>query len=144
MRDDELRRALTQANAWWRSVAAGASPLAWTAAHRLLQDRTRFDLAYRSNVLEDLAQQPVGDALVVLTGPRRGGKSVTLLDLAAQLCRRVDVDPRQIMHLPCDGFVERDPRRALTLGRELTRSVDQPDPRPRVWLLDEVSSIHAA
>jgi uncharacterized protein len=78
---------------------------------------------------------------VLLTGPRRVGKSVALLDVAFSLCGRPDLDPRQVIHLPCDGFAARDLRRALTLGRELTRVVDQPETVPRVWLLDEVSSI---
>src|SRR5258707_10336848 len=86
---------------------------------RLLQDRTRFDVGYRARVLDDLAQEPVGDGLVLLTGPRRVGKSVALLDLAAALCARADVDPRQVVHLPCDGMQDRDLRRAFTLGREL-------------------------
>ncbi len=77
----------------------------------------------------------------MLTGPRRVGKSVALFDVVAGLCARADIDPRQIIHLPCDGFATRDLRRALRLGRELTRVVDQPQPAARVWLLDEVSSI---
>jgi hypothetical protein len=36
---------------------------------------------------------------------------------------------------------DRDLRRALTLGRELTRSVDANTPARRVWLLDEVSAV---
>ena len=115
--------------------------MAWTAAHRLLQDRARFDVGYRAEVLSDITQQPIADALVVLTGPRRVGKSVALLDLAAALCARQDVDPRQVIHLSCDELQARDLRRAFTLGRDMTRSIDQPDARPRVWLLDEISAI---
>ncbi len=77
----------------------------------------------------------------MLTGPRRVGKSVALLDVVAALYARADIDPRQIIHLPCDGFATRDLRRALSLGRELTRVIDHPQPAARVWLLDEVSSI---
>jgi uncharacterized protein len=141
VRDDEIRRAFTEANPWWRAAAAGSSPTAWTAAHRLLQDRARFDIGYRTRVFEDLAREPVGDRLVLLTGPRRVGKSVALLDLAAALCARPDVDPRQVVHLPCDGMQDRDLRRAFTLGRELTRSVDYSRARPRIWLLDEINAI---
>ena len=94
------------------------------------------------SVLDDIATNPrVDDRLVVLTGPRRVGKSVALLDLAAALCAREGIDPRQIIHLPCDGFATRDLRRALSLGRELTRVIDQPQSIARVWLLDEVVSI---
>jgi len=84
---------------------------------------------------------PVTDLLTVLTGPRRIGKSVALLDTAAALCARADVDPRQVIHLPCDEMRDRDLRRSLTLGRELTRSVDADGKRRRVWLLDEVSAL---
>ncbi len=55
-----------------------------------------------------------------------------------------DIDPRQVVHLPCDGFASRDLRRALILGREFTRVVDQTSPARRVWLLDEVSAIRSA
>jgi uncharacterized protein len=142
MRDDDLRRALTGANPWWRAASHETDPIAWVAAHRLLLDRAEHDLGYRASVLDDIATVPrIDDRLVVLTGPRRVGKSVALLDVAAALCARSDVDPRQVIHLPCDGFASRDLRRALTLGRELTRVVDQTRATARVWLLDEVSSI---
>lgn len=141
MRDDEIRRVLTESNPWWRAAAAGKDPSAWTRDHRLLHDRSRHDLGFRADVLDDLASDPLGDQLAVLTGPRRIGKSVALLDAAARLCGRADVDPRQVVHLPCDGMAARDLRRSLTLGRELTRSVDLPTARRRVWLLDEVSAV---
>ncbi len=140
MRDDEIRRILTDANPWWKAAARGGDHLAWTHDHRLLRDRARFDLGYRSPVLSDLANGPIGDSLVVLTGPRRVGKSVALLDLAADLCARPDVDARQVIHLPCDAMTARDLRRALTIGRELTRTSDEQEPT-RVWLLDEVSAV---
>ena len=143
VRDDDLRRALTDANPWWRAASHGTDPVAWVGAHRLLLDRADHDLGYRAEVLDDIATLPyINDRLVVLTGPRRVGKSVALLDVAAALCARRDVDPRQVIHLPCDGFATRDLRRALTLGRELTRVVDQTSSTTRVWLLDEVSSIN--
>lgn len=142
MRDDDLRRVLTDANPWWRAASHGTDPIEWIAGHPLLVDRADHDLGYRAEVLDDIAAVPqIDDRLVILTGPRRVGKSVALLDVAADLCARSDIDPRQIVHLPCDGFAARDLRRALTLGRELTRVVDQPSPVPRVWLLDEVSVV---
>ena len=141
VRDDELRRALTESNPWWRAAVSGADPVAWVASHRLLRDRSKYDLGYRSRILDDIGKGPVTDELVVLTGPRRVGKSVVLLETAATLCNRSDLDPRQVIHLPCDGMTARDLRRALTLGRELTRTVDTTELRPRVWLMDEVSSI---
>jgi hypothetical protein len=116
VRDDEIRRVLTDANPWWRAAGAG-DPAAWTTGHRLLRDRHNHDLGYRPTSLADIALGPVTDQLVVLTGPRRIGKSVTLLDTAAALCGRDDVDPRRVVHLPCDGMRDRDLRRALTLGR---------------------------
>jgi uncharacterized protein len=141
VRDDELRRVLTDANPWWRIAAGGGDPTGWAAGHRLLRDRHTHDLGYRPTVLADIAAGPVTDQLVVLTGPRRIGKSVALLDTAAALCGRPDIDPRQVIHLPCDGMRERDLRRCLTLGRELTRSIDADGTKPRLWLLDEVSGV---
>ena len=141
MRDDELRRILTEANPWWRAAVSGVEPVAWTREHRLLRDRARHELGYRSSVLADIATCPIGDLLVVLVGPRRIGKSVALLDLAVALCARSDVDPRQVIHVPCDGMRDRDLRRIVTLGRELTRSVDLGRTSRRVWLLDEISGV---
>ena len=142
MRDDELRRILVDANPWWRAAATGTDPTAWTRDHRLLRDRATHDLGYRSDVLADIESGPLTDRLVVLTGPRRIGKSVVLLDAVAALCGREDVDPRQIIHVPCDGMRDRDLRRTLTLARELTRTVDRSTAQcRRVWLLDEIGGV---
>ena len=141
MRDDELRRILADANPWWASAAAGTDPTAWTRANRILRDRAGYDLGYRSRILDDIAHSPPDGSLTVLTGPRRAGKTVAVLDTAAYLCARSDVDPRQVIYASCDGMAARDLRRLITLGRALTRSVDAPTPRRRVWLLDEISGI---
>ena len=53
---------------------------AWTGAHRLLVDRARFDVGYRTKVFDDLAREPIADTLVLLTGPRRVGKHDPRLD----------------------------------------------------------------
>lgn len=66
---------------------------------------------------------------------------MVLLDDAATLCRRPDIEPRQVIHVPCDEFRPQDLRRALTLARELTKVIDRNTPTQRVWLLDEVTSI---
>jgi predicted AAA+ superfamily ATPase len=84
---------LTEANPWWRAAAAGQDPVEAVRSHRLIRDRARHDLGYRPSVLKDLATGTVGDSLVLLTGPRRVGKSVALLDLAAELCGRRDIQP---------------------------------------------------
>lgn len=141
MRDDELRRVLAEANPWWASAASGSDPVAWTAMNRVLLDRASYDLGYRSHVLDDVATGEPDGRLVVLTGPRRAGKTVALLDAAATLCADPAVDPRQVVHVPCDGMMARDLRRVITLGRALTQSVDRPAPRRRVWLFDEISTI---
>lgn len=141
MRDDEIRRLLTDANPWWRAAANANDPTLWAASHRLLRDRASYDLGYRAGVFSDIATGPVSDSLVVLTGPRRVGKSVALLDLAVSLCQRQDVDPRQIIHIPCDSMHQRDLRRTLTLGRNLTQVVDEPDEQRRIWLFDEIGAI---
>jgi uncharacterized protein len=142
VRDDEIRRILAQANPWWQAAAQGGDPAAWQTAHPLLRDRAGLDLGYRSDVLDGIAAHQITDELVVLTGPRRVGKSIVLLDLAAALCGRPDLDPRQILSVPCDGFASRDLRRVLTLGREMTRVVDTGEaPASRVWLFDEITSV---
>ncbi len=109
VRDDDLRRALTDANPWWRAASLGADPLGWVSGHPLLVDRADHDLGYRAQVLDDIATVPrIDDRLVVLTGPHRAGKSVALLDVVAALCARADIDPRQVIDLPCDGFATSD------------------------------------
>lgn len=77
--------------------------------------------------------------MVAISGqPRRVGKSVLLKDTILTLCTRDDIDVRQVIYLPADGMRSRDLNRLAVLGRELTRSVG---PRPRVWLLDEVTGV---
>jgi predicted AAA+ superfamily ATPase len=141
MRDDEIQSRLREVNPWWRAAAASTDPQAWAADDRVLRDRGRYDLGYRASILNDVAADAVDDKLIVLRGPRRVGKSVVLKDTVLALCGRGDVDPRQIVYLPADGMRSKDLGRAITLGRMLSRSVDQPRTQPRVWLLDEVTSI---
>ncbi len=141
MRDDELRRILTNANPWWGAGASGGNRIAWMRNHQLLASRAKSDLGYRNTILNDVATGPVTDGLILLVGPRRVGKSVLLFDCIGALCSRTDIDSRQIIHLPCDGFTTRDLRRALTLARDLTRSIDQDSPKPRIWFFDEIGTI---
>jgi hypothetical protein len=141
VRDDEIQSRLREVNPWWRAAAVGLSPEAWAVDDRVLRDRARYDLGYRADVLSDVAAAPPDDKLIVLRGPRRVGKSVVLKDAVLALCARPDVDPRQVIYLPADGMRSKDLVRAIALGRALTRSVDQPAARLRVWLLDEVTSI---
>lgn len=141
MRDDELRRTLVAANPWWAAAANGNDPTAWATEHRVLRDRARHDLGYRTNVLNDIATAEPDGSLTVLTGPRRAGKTVAMLDVAARLCATPGIDPRQVIFVPCDGMLPRDLRRTITLGRALTQSIDRPTPRRRVWLFDEISGI---
>nr|WP_042183801.1 AAA family ATPase [Kibdelosporangium sp. MJ126-NF4]CEL15865.1 hypothetical protein [Kibdelosporangium sp. MJ126-NF4]CTQ93790.1 hypothetical protein [Kibdelosporangium sp. MJ126-NF4] len=140
MRDDEIRGRLSEVNPWWRTPS-NSDPASWVAHDRVLRDRARYDMGYRSTILDDVARGPVDDKLVLLRGPRRVGKSVAMKDAAAVLCGRADVDPRQVIYLPADGMQAKDLRRSLVLGRDLTRSVDQSQARPRIWLLDEVTGI---
>jgi predicted AAA+ superfamily ATPase len=140
MKDDELRSQLTAINPWWAAASSGTDPTAWTAEDATLRDRAGLDLGYRSSVLADLATRKLDDRLVMLRGPRRVGKTAVLKDLAAALCARDDVDPRQIVYIAADAWIAQDFYRAIGHGRDLTRSVDHPEPRPRVWLMDEVTS----
>ena len=68
------------------------------------------------------------------------GKSVLLKDTIVALCRRTDVDPRQVIYFATDTMKSADLNRVVVLGRDLTRSID---PSPRIWLLDEITSIRA-
>jgi uncharacterized protein len=103
-----------------------------------LRARVAYDLGYRSDLLDDVADGLLDDKLVVLRGARRVGKSVLLKDTAARLCGRRDVDPRQLLYVPTDGMRASDLPRVVKLGRELTRSMGE---APRVWLLDEVTGL---
>ena len=141
VRDDELRHHLNSSNPWWLAAARKASPTAWTSSHRLLKARAQSDLGYRPDVLADISNGPITDRLVVLTGPRRVGKSVALLDVAAALCAHDEIDSRQVVHIPCDEFRPADLRRALTLGRDMTKVVDRAGISRRIWLLDEVTAV---
>jgi predicted AAA+ superfamily ATPase len=141
VRDDELRQLLTQSNPWWAAAAKGTDATAWVAESRTLRERTRYELGYRSGILDDITSSLPDGRLIVLTGPRRIGKSVALLDAAANLCTVAELDPRQIIYVSCDTMRGRDVTRTLTLGRQLTRSVDRDIPRPRVWLFDEISMV---
>lgn len=141
MRDDQRRQHLVDANPWWHAASLGQNPTAWTSHQRTLRGRQDYDLGYRPDILEDIRTGPATDLLVVLAGPRRIGKSVALLDAAAALCARPDLDPRQVVYLPCDGMTSQDVRRCLVLARELTRAIDFDQLRRRIWLLDEVSGV---
>jgi hypothetical protein len=138
VRDDELRTTLTAANPWWRAPAAGTDPTAWVTNDRLLRRKRELDIGFRSTILDDVAARPDTDSLVLLQGPRRVGKSVTLRELAMRLCQRPDLDPRQIVTFSCDAMTGQDLTRAIRLARDLTRSVDTGGTRPRIWLVDEV------
>ncbi len=138
MRDDELRERLRDRNPWWRAVAMDADALSWMESDQTLRSRAAYDLGYRSDLLDDVADGAVDDKLVVLRGARRVGKSVLLKDTAARLCGRGDVDPRQLVYVPADGMRASDLSRVAKLGRELTRSVGE---TRRVWLLDEVTGL---
>lgn len=141
MRDDELRRLLTDANPWWRSSVAGSDATTWADIHRAFRTRARYDLGHRATILDDVKADALDGRLIVLAGPRRVGKSVALLETALALCQRQDIDARQVIHIPCDQLTARDLRRVLTVGVELTRSVDRAGRVARAWLFDEVTHI---
>jgi uncharacterized protein len=138
MRDDVIRARLVESNPWWKAAASGIDPTAWADVDPVLRARQPFDLGYRPTILSDIALGPVDDKLVILRGPRRVGKSVLLKDTIAALCQRPDVDPRQVIYLATDTMKAADLNRVASLGRDLTRSID---PAPRIWLLDEITSI---
>lgn len=138
MRDDELRTLLTESNPWWRAPVTQQDPSAWAARDRLLRAKAERDIGFRSTILDDVVSMPFSDSLILLQGPRRVGKSVTLRELALMLCQSDRLDPRQIITFSCDGMSAQSLTRAIRLARDLTRSVDSQGTRPRIWLIDEV------
>jgi hypothetical protein len=48
MRDDQRRQRLADANPWWRAVAGGQNPTAWTGHHPVLKGRAAHDLGFRA------------------------------------------------------------------------------------------------
>ncbi|WP_175477125.1 AAA family ATPase [Ruania alba] len=141
MRDDEIRQKLVSSNPWWAAASLGKDATAWSTRHPALKGLASYDVGYRAPVLDDVATGPVTDRLVVLTGPRRIGKSVAVLQTVASLCARDDIDPRQVIHVPCDGMNLRDLRRVLVVARAQTAAIDRDELRLRVWLFDEITSI---
>jgi len=83
MRDDELRERLRDRNPWWRAAATGGDALAWVKSDQTLRARAAYDLGYRSGLLDDVADDPVDDKLVVLRGARRVGKLISVEARAA-------------------------------------------------------------
>jgi hypothetical protein len=138
VRDDALKEFLRDHNPWWRAAAAQSDPVAWVAADRMLRVRQEYDLGYRSDALQDVAGAPLGNGLFVLRGPRRVGKSVVLKDLIADLCRRTDLSPWQLVYLPADTFSAQDLRRAIVLAMEATRTADA---ARRAWVIDEITAV---
>jgi len=138
MRDDEIRGRLREQNPWWRVRATALKPDAWRDDDPVLRARTRWDLGYRSDLLDDVVASPDADLLIILRGPRRVGKSVLLRDTAVGLCQTPGFDPLRLISVACDGMSARDLRRTILLGQASTRAVE---PDTRVWLLDEVAGI---
>ncbi|MBW6455868.1 MAG: AAA family ATPase [Trueperaceae bacterium] len=138
VRDDEIRGRLREQNPWWRTRATARSADAWRDDDPVLRARSRWDLGYRSELLDDVVASPGTDLLIILRGPRRVGKSVLLRDTAASLCQRPGFDPLRLISFACDGMNARDLRRAILLGQASTRAVE---PETRVWFLDEVAGI---
>jgi hypothetical protein len=134
MRDDELRTRLRERNPWWQAAAAGGDPLAWTDTDVTLRGLRAYDIGYDPPVFDGLE---AGD-LCVLRGPRRVGKSVAVKRFIARLLADPAIDPAQVIYLPVADFAARDLRRALTLGRNLTRP---PQGTPRYWLFDEITAV---
>lgn len=133
VRDDELRQRLRERNPWWR-VRAGGDRLAWTASDVTLTGLPSYNIDYDPPVFDGLAP----GELCVLRGPRRVGKSVAMKRQIARLLADPHVEPQQLIYLAVSDFTSRDLRRALALGRALTRGAGE---QPRVWLFDEITAV---
>jgi len=134
MRDDEIRRYLRARNPWWKLAASNGDPCEWTRRDPVLLGAAKVGIEYSPPVLSGVA--PPG--LYVVRGPRRVGKSVICKRLVAELCRRADLAPWQVIYLSVDSFRTQDLRRAFVLGRELTNSAGN---EPRFWIIDEVTAV---
>lgn len=140
MRDDEIRSLLRDQNPWWRTVGTGDDPTGWRKTNRTLNERSKFDLGYRPGVLDDVKSNPGDGNLVILTGPRRIGKSVALMDAAVGILAN-GIDPRRLIYVTCEQLSTSDFRRVLITGRSLTSSIDVGVRSPRIWLIDEIGYV---
>lgn len=125
MKAGELARSLTTANPWWRGEG-------WEPADADLRAAARRTLDYEPDPLVDIAP----GNLYILRGPRRVGKSLELKRVVSRLIHR-GVNPRHIVHYPCDRLTAADLSELVTTAR----TMGGPAPDPRWWLLDEISSI---
>lgn len=105
-------------NPWWQQAAAGGDCTAWTSRDPVLVSAASVGIDYDPVVLGDIA--PGG--LWVVRGPRRVGKSVVLMRVAARACADPAWGPGGLVYLSVDGFRAQDLRRSFVLGRDLTRS----------------------
>lgn len=114
MKDDQIGAILREANPWWLAQSLGTSRHAWITSHRVLRDRARFDLGYRSQVLADVTSGPVDDKLIVLTGPQRVGKSGSSSRLSSPYPHvMILTSARLFTYLPMDS----QPRTSLEHSR---------------------------
>lgn len=134
MCDDELKSILRAMNPWWHASATGGDPLGWTGSDTKLVAANRLKIDYRPPTLDDI----VDGGLYVIRGPRRVGKSVALIRFIAERIAADPTVPMRAIYLALDDFDDRSLRRALALGRELTRSAQD---HSRIWLLDEVTAV---
>jgi hypothetical protein len=72
MQQGEIRSRILEVNPWWRAAVAGSDPLAWMDDDRVLKDRNRHDLGFRSQILADVAEGAITDSLIVLRGAPTG------------------------------------------------------------------------
>lgn len=121
-----MQRTLAAMNPWWRD------PTGWERNDADLSEADRRELRYEPKPLEDIS--PGG--LYVLRGPRRVGKSLELKRAVADLVGN-GVNPRHIVHYPCDRLTAADLSELERVGRDMSGN----DGGPRWWLLDEISSI---
>ncbi len=131
--DPALERTIRDANPWWRGEQiAGLKPVR----------RWAFDSLYRA-----LRQGPT--AAVVLTGPRRVGKTVLLQQVVDQLMRD-GVDARRILRIQFDDLpsLRALEQPILTLAQWFAQSIlgetfnrAALEQRPAFLLLDEVQNL---
>lgn len=122
----EIGRSLAIVNPWWRGGGA------WQRVDPDLAAAAGRPLRYEPKPLHGL----VPGGLYMLRGPRRVGKSLELKRAIARLIES-GVNPRHIIHYPCDRLTAADLPELERIGRSLSG----PGDAPRWWFLDEISSI---
>lgn len=125
MNDGELRRLLTDRSTWWRGPE-------WERDDPDLREAAESPFLYEPEPLAALRPE----ALYVLRGPRRVGKSVEVKRAVARAIRD-GANPRLVHFCSCDGLSAQDVRRLIVVGQKDAATL----PGERHWFFDEITAV---